>query len=79
MKSNIASLIGLLCLSLFSVQGAEHATDAPDRFILRFQEKLDYWVRPYKLYEIWVPLSSIPANNIYHFRQNYIGGVSNKQ
>jgi hypothetical protein len=57
----LASLLSLgLCL--------EHAEEAPDRFIVKFEENLDYWIRPYKLYEIWVPASSIPANEKFHIR-----------
>lgn len=74
MKSNIISLLALLS-TLYFVQSAEYASEAPDRFIMKFQEKLDYWILPYKLYEIYVPVSSMPIDQIFNIRQNHIGGV----
>ena len=63
-KKIALALVSLLNLALC----LEHAEEAPDRFILKFEENLDYWIRPYKLYEIWVPASSIPANEQFHIR-----------
>ena len=69
----VTQIVFALSLALQTCLGYTDGEVAPDRFILKYHEKKDYLISPFKVYEIYVPIEGFTPNRWYWIRQNFIG------
>jgi hypothetical protein len=70
MIGNLILLVGAALMT------SSHASpvEAKSKMYLRLDEPRDLLVEPYKLYEVYVPLSQLKASEAYWIRTYYNGG-----
>ena len=69
--------MNFLVLSLAATLVHSTPQEARSKMYLRLDESRDLLVEPYKLYEIYVPLTQLSAKESYWIRTYYNGGQAN--
>ena len=70
-------MIGILILlvgAALMTSSQASPVEAKSKMYLRLDEPRDLLVEPYKLYEVYVPLSQLKPNEVYWIRTYYNGG-----